>query len=321
MSKTYLSYKPNSAEVKRNKELFAANVKAFESGPGIISRANSTLPHEAWIQYDTAVLRAARSRLVIYNDLVAMGLVEPISFGTTIARYQKTTEFVEARVSMDGDTDGDFDRVTYDESGVPIPFIHSDWYIGARQLVASQNSEIGEPLDVTSSERAGRVVAEKIEQMIFNGNSVRADGNTIPGLTTLAERATVTFTNKWNANNVTAEHILEGFKALLDEAYSQDNYGPFNLYVAKDIWAEIQSDYSTQKGDRTLKERIEAYEEVNRVRPGDSLPNGNVILLNMSRESIVVKQSAGIVNTQYANTRPHKHMFMLRGLLWHHRLK
>jgi hypothetical protein len=50
---------------------------------------------------------------------------------------------------------------------LPLPITHKDFFINLRTLAASR--ERGEALDTTQARTAGRVVAEQLEKMLFQG--------------------------------------------------------------------------------------------------------------------------------------------------------
>ena len=48
---------------------------------------------------------------------------------------------------------------------------------------------------------------------------------------------------------------------MLAAAYGDNYFGPFYLYVAKNVWAAIQQDYSSEKAG-TFKQRIEDFSDI-----------------------------------------------------------
>ena len=314
----------SQAEIQAGQRILEANVNAFNEISGMqdirdpalegIRANNESLTHEAWIRYDDRIVMVARENLQIFNDLNMAGLVFPTNLGNTISRYQRSTDMTEANVSLYGDTEGEMDRVTYDESGVPVPIVHKDWQIDARSLLASQQS--GEPLDTTSGERAGRVVAEKIEDLIIKGN-FKVGSDQIYGLTNHPKRQTFALNVDWSKANLTEDErkeiVTEDMVGILRLAKNHNYYRNLMVYVSGDIWTNISLDYNDQKGDLTIKQRIENFAQISMVKLADRLPNKTVVLLAMGRDTIDVAMGASVTNSRYQNGNPMMHKFMTWG--------
>jgi hypothetical protein len=96
---------------------------------------------------------------------------------------------------------------------------------------------------------------------------------------------------------------------MLRLAYADNFFGPFVLYVSKNRWATIQGDYSADKGDRTYKERIEAFSDIDSVRPGDGLGDGTCVLVQMTEENVELKVAQDFVNFEQPQTNVMQHDF------------
>ena len=309
------------AEIEAGKRILLANAAAFNEVAEMqgmtdpefrgINVNNESLTHEAWIEYDRQIIMVARENLQIFNDLEMAGLVFPTSFGNTISRYQRSTDMTEANVSLYGDTEGEADRITYDESGVPVPIVHKDWSIDARSLLASQTS--GERLDITTGERAGRVVAEMMEDLIIKGD-FKVGNDRIYGLTNHPKRQTMALNVNWAGDTLSEQNrkdiINRDVKGMLALAKNHNYYRNLSMYVSGDIWTNLSLDYSDQKGDLTLKQRIENFAQINMVKLADRLPNKTVILLAVGKEVIDVAYGASVTNSRYQSGNPMKHKFM-----------
>jgi len=264
---------------------------------GKLINNNSTLRHEEWKMYDAELLKIARQRLTVTQDLRSRGLTKNLGgIGTILSMWERSGDFKEATVSLDGKTQALGDRVTFDQVGVPIPVIHEDWEIGARHLEASRTR--GEAIDTTQMGIATRRVADKIEEMVLNGvpNLVVA-GQRIYGYTSHPDRNTGTIGTGWNTAN--GAQVIANVKDMLQQAYDKNYYGPFVLYVSKDIWANIQTDYSGAKGDNTIKDRIEQFVDISEVRPGDSLDAGNVVMVQLTSDVVDLAIGQDIRNIQW----------------------
>lgn len=274
---------------------------------------DKTLRHEEHLKFDDKLVMIARQRLNGIADLRASGLVVPLGgLGVMLSMYERVGDMTAANVSMDGVTAGEKDRVTFDKKGVPIPIFHKDWSLNRRQLEASRSR--GEPLSTTQMAIATRIVADGIENCLFNGMpNLQLDGHTIYGYTTHPDRNVVTLSGSgWAV--ATGRDVIGDTKNMLNAAYSDNKFGPFVMYVAKDIWAEIQMDYNENKGDKTYKERIEAFADISQVKAGDSLADGQVLLVQMTEDVVDLAVAQDIVNVEW-QTNPMQSQFKVYGAM------
>lgn len=288
-----------------------ASMVGVDVTSGIIT--NATLRHEEHVRYDDKLVMVARQRLNGIADLQRAGLVVPLGgLGVMLSMYERAGDMTAAAVNMDGMTDSQKDRLTFDEVGVPIPIFHKDWSLNKRQLEASRTR--GEPLSTTQVAISTRIVADSLEDCLFNGlPSLVVDGKTIYGYTTHPDRNTVTLSGSGWAT-ATGRDIIGDTKNMLQAAYDDNKFGPFVMYVAKDIWAEIQMDYNDNKGDKTYKERIESFSDISEVKAGDSLPAGHVVLVQMTEDVVDLAVAQDIVNLEW-QTNPMQSLFKVYGAM------
>lgn len=256
---------------------------------------NATLRKDEWEMIDERVNRVLRERLTVADDLRARGLTTDTSIGTILRVTERLNDMSDADISFDGDTDPERDRTTYEQETIPVPVISKDFDINWRQLEASRMR--GEPLDTTAAEVAARKVRDKLQDLITNGLSTGGPGgNSIPGLTTATNKLDATLTYNWDTNSA---QIIDEVREMLEQMYSANLFGPFVLYVPKNYWAIIQDDYSTQKGDRTFMERIEAFEDITAVRPNDALADDKVVMVQLTRDVIDLTEAQPVTTVQW----------------------
>lgn len=263
--------------------------------------ANATLRKDEWETIDARVNDVMRERLTIADDLRARGLVQNVSLGTILRVTERLSDFDPAELSFDGDTAPTRDRPDYKRDVIPVPVISKDFSVNWRQLDASRRR--GDPLDVTSAAIAARKVRDKLQDLIVNGfasgpgtnPSNGADGQSIPGIITHANRMTFDI-GDWT---IATPPVIADVKGLLETAYAQNFFGPFVLYVPKNFWAALQRDYSDTKGERTYIERILAFVDIEAVRPLDTLPNGNVAMVQMTEDVIELTEAQMVTTVQW----------------------
>jgi uncharacterized linocin/CFP29 family protein len=259
----------------------------------------ATLRKDEWKLLDEAVISAAKPRLRAVADLRSAGLVYniPNGMGKTILESENVGDITEAVVSMDGLRESAADRPTFGLVGLPLPIISKDFHFSARQVAASRNG--GSPLDTTTAALAGRRVAEEAEKLLL-GLSTQADqfkfgGYTIYGYTDFSDRLLKTLTDPtdstWTGATLVTE-VLE-MKAQSQAAY---HYGPWMLYCAPSWDEYLDADYSTAKGDNTLRDRLKRIEGIQDVRTLDYLTGTTLLLVQMSTD--VVREVIGMdINT------------------------
>lgn len=259
---------------------------------GMLVANATTLRHEEQIQYDTALVQTARKRLKIASLLRGKGLVRNLGgLGTILSMYEQAGDMPGANISMSGRTSATQDTLTFSEVGVPVPIFHKEFELDARRLAASRNG--GTPLDVAQVEIATRIVADEFETHIFNGApSISVAGNTVYGLTTNPNRNTGSITSAW----ATAANVMTDVKAMLQALLDDNMYGPFMLCVPRNYWINLQDDYSANKGDNTILDRIKAYAEIEDVICGDYLTASNVVMFQATSETIDLAMGQDMTN-------------------------
>jgi hypothetical protein len=253
---------------------------------------NATLRKDEWLQYDQAVIREARIRLNGITDLESRGLVYNIGngLGKTVLETDNLSEFTEAELSMDGVSKTVGDRAKYDTGYLPLPIVHKDYFINVRVLTASRNT--GDPLDVTSSELATRQVAEKMEDMLFNGSGTYTfGGGTIYGYTDFPSRNTGSLTGAWTG--LTGEQIVADVLSMKQAAIDDRFYGPYVLYVPVAYETALDDDFKANS-DLTVRQRIKQIEGISDVKVSDKLATGNVVLVQMTSDVVRIVNGMNI---------------------------
>ncbi len=250
----------------------------------VVINQPATLRKEDWIQLDEAIVRAARPRLRAVADLRGRGLqyVIPNGMGKTVLETERQSDVTPASVSMDGLRQGDADRPVFDLTNLPLPITHKDFHYSARQVMASRNG--GSPLDTTGAELAGQRVAEMAEQLLLGtAADYRYGGGVVYGYSNFDGRITRTITSPeasgWTPP-VTVQEILQ-MRLDSQEAF---HYGPWVLYNSPAWDVYMDDDYSDQKGDNTLRDRIKKIEGIEDVRTLDFMTGFDLILVQMTAD-------------------------------------
>jgi uncharacterized linocin/CFP29 family protein len=260
-------------------------------------RTNDTLRKDQWKQMSDQVVKIATERLVGIGDLARAGLDIPIEngLGTTIYEYEDESDMNPAILSMDGLVKGQNDTLEYTLKGLPLPIVHKDFQIGIRKLEASRRG--ASPLDFTQAQIASRKVAEKIEDILFNGASAYTFGTyTIRGYTDATTRNTGSLTAAWDS--ATGAQILGDVQSMIQSAFDDLHYGPFMLYVPGGYMTALGDDYKAES-DKTIRQRLMDLEGIRGIRVSQKLAADQVVLVEMQAETVQVVNAMPVTVVQW----------------------
>ena len=254
-------------------------------------RTAATLRKDEWELLDKVVVEVARQRLVGVADLMSRGLSFKLTnpLGTLVLQHETLSEMTAAEVSMDAVTPTARDRVEFNLVNTPLPIVHKDFTLTARNLESSRR--LGQPLDTTSVAEASRQVVEKIEDMLFNGLSsggILGFGTStasLYGYRTHPSRNTVSIGTAWDDAAVTGSDILDDVLAMVTAAQADMRYGPYMLYVPSNYWVLLQDDFKSNS-DKTILQRLKEISGIVDVKVADKLPEDNVLLIEMARDVV-----------------------------------
>lgn len=265
-----------------------------------------TLRRDEWKQLDEAVQQAAHIRLGGIQSLIDRGLIYNLTnaMGTTVLEYHSINEAMEAEVSMDPAVRSRKDRPNYNTHYLPIPVIHSDFQISSRALEASR--KLGNPLDVDSIQEATRVVNEKLELMLFNTSQTpfAFGGGYIYSYLDHPSRNTGSLTGAWTG--LTGAQIVTDVRNMKQASINDRHYGPWELYIPTAYETVMDMDYDASTPGTTVRERItfnpatkKGISGIEDVKTIDSLPAGNVLLVEMNQRTVRLIRGMGIQVVQW----------------------
>ncbi len=282
------------------------NPKDAKNYQTIQINATATLRRDEWKQLDDALLEISRQRLGGIQDLVGNGLVYNLgnAMGTTVLEWHDVSNAMEASLSMDGVSRGNGDRVVFQHNYLPIPIIHVDYEINARVLASSRS--LGNPLDTTSAERAGRRVLEKLEDMLFTnttysfGETDSRSRNTIYSYINHPDRNQVNLSIEWNASAITPAGILQDVLEMKQASINAYHYGPWMLYIPTAYETVLDDDYDSQTPGTTIRERILKIAGIKGIKVIDRLPANNAVLVQMTSDVVRLVNGMPLQNVEWA---------------------
>lgn len=249
----------------------------------------ATLRKDEWTTFDNVVLRAARNRLRAYADLRAANTYGGFDgFASMILEHERMSDPGEAFTDFDGLTEGRRDSPKFELMGLPLPITHSNFYFSSRRLAMSRKT--GTPIDSVMAEAAGRRVAEEIEKVTIGtvtGKSLVPTNNSeygstiqVYGYTNFPDRVTKTDITAPTTGGWTPAQLVADVLDMIESLNTNGFYGPFMCYHSTDWSQYMDQDYSSAKGDNTLRDRIAKIDQIaGPPRRLDFLTNTFTILL------------------------------------------
>lgn len=222
----------------------------------IITNAPASLRFQDWRLIDEAIIRVAKPRLRLVGDLRGAGLEVniPNGMGYTVFSFERQSDISPAIISMDGLRMSQSDRPVFDIINMPLPIIHKDFSFSARQIMASRNGY--SPLDVTTAQLAARRVAEQAEQLALGTlANYTYGGGTIYGLVNFPNRITYSMTSP-TVGGWTPAQTVQDVLAMRLASQLAYHFGPWMIYTSPNWDQYLDADYSSAKGDWTLRNRL-----------------------------------------------------------------
>ena len=251
---------------------------------------NNVLREDSTVEIEEAMVGVARRRLRAVADLRASNLTVNLrDVGVTSWEYDKIAPVGEATQSMSILNLGDRDLVDVSRTSIPVPVTASQFEMDARLRAAGDR--MGTSMSLVNVEEHTRSVAEKLEDTLVNGSDVVLGTNVLQGYTDFTCRQQASFSNvAWDASGFTGSDAVTDVLALRTLLRDDGFSGPYVLYIPSNFEAVIDEDFKSES-DRTTRDRLLAIEGVTDVRVLPTLPDDNVLLVEMSRS--VVEMAIG----------------------------
>jgi uncharacterized linocin/CFP29 family protein len=287
-------YKPGnytgSRPLRVNKNTGAVQVQTER---GLL--VNSMLRKDEWQALDAEIQQAAKIRLNGVAHLRERGLVKPLgSLGILTSQWSQGSEMDAANVDMTGQGNKGADRQEFLLKGAPVPVVYKDFSIPSRQLEASRL--MGSPLDTANAMTAARVVAEKLEDLLFNGSSATIfDGNTLYGYTTEANVNTGSASGDWG----TISNVASTVTSMIAAANGDRYFGPFAVYASTTQYTQAATSFYTDGSGESAMNRVMRIPEVTGFYPSDVLTDGTVVLVQMTSDVVDWAEHMGITVVEW----------------------
>jgi len=267
----------------------------------ILRNADGTLRHEDFMVIQDRIVEVRRRVLNGIADLQTQGLTFSVDIGEQIVGFENINEFQAAEQEMNPNAYQNNDTV-FTESYVPNPITHQSFQVPWRQTGFSYKRSLG----MTESIRQ---VSERLENTLFNGNaaiSVNFNGTAFPiyGYTTHPDRGTDTISDWADIANI-ADIIPELIEQIGLMWSTQGGVGNDRVmvYVANDIWTNLQNDYKAAVAGSVL-ERAKQISQVMDIKPAEKLADGSVVLVEMESRTIELAIASDVIAVPHTKTNP-----------------
>jgi uncharacterized linocin/CFP29 family protein len=248
---------------------------------------NALLRKDEWQQIDSAVLDVVRLPNVAINDFLSRGLTQPLDgLGVTISSYEQLSDMNPAELNMNGEVQGENDKVEFTPQNIPVPLIFKDFNIALRTLEASRrNSNGGAPanLDTTQATVATRRVQDRIDDMIFNGETKQLGGNIIYGLTNKPQRIQKTSAQCGGGDWGTSGNAYKTLNGAIGFLQAAGYVGPFGAYIAREQYSQVNA-LITNTAVSELSAIVAQIPNLAFLKPADKLTAGEMIVWQMTKD-------------------------------------
>ncbi|MDH5508097.1 MAG: family 1 encapsulin nanocompartment shell protein [Anaerolineae bacterium] len=273
------------------------NVNAMRPHAGV--HVNALLRKDEWQEMDASLQQIVRPRLVGVQDLISRGLVKRLGgLGSIISGYEQLGDMEAASVDMDGATSTEEDKVDFAPVYIPIPVIHKGFRLNIRHLEASRR--MGDSLDVTQAQTAGRKVSDAAEELLFNGTGApNVGGNTIYGYTNHPKRITDTAANFGGGDFAAEGNGYKTINGMIDALQAKGFYGPYGFYISRTQYTQLRARHTDGSSKSQLNAILEAMTDVEFIKPSNSLADTNGILVQLTPDVIDVAVAQDMITLQW----------------------
>ena len=261
----------------------------------IVNSTSGTLHYDDHKRMLDDVVKARTYMPTVFNTLsAAPGIVVPVALTDTLVGYQNMNQF-SAGTSMNG-SNRKSNQSDYQYAWTPQPIYHCDWHIPWRQGGFGYKSTDG------SSESAIQVALERDKTMVLGNSDIVVDVNGVDaqlyGLTnfpgTLQLPGGISDWADVANSNLVSKEAIELVSQLYSNRIAAQVPDSVIMFVANDIYPQLDQDYSTEKGDRTNLERLRAITAIRDVVPSQWLPDGGVLLVEATPMTLRIPTSTDI---------------------------
>lgn len=248
-------------------------------------RSAAPLPEKSQVVIDRAVVEVGLQRLTLVADILAAGLVYPLTDPLSVPQLEwyASNKVGAAQRTMSPAARGENKLPAMTPSRLPVYLTTDKFELDIRTLKMSQR--VGMPIDTTLVKQCTRSVNEAIEDAAINGTTtldgqdLAVAGYKAPGILNAPNAAT--------KNNLTAaawavtpvgSTVFNEVMAMIALLQANKKYGPYRLYVPTNVGNALDADYNATNNAQglTIRQRLLQIDSLQAVRVADLMPQGTL---------------------------------------------
>lgn len=243
-----------------------------------------SLPFNVWGQWDREAIEVQRNVLAVFDDLSSLS--KPMPIGKLVHYFQTVSDSGDVNISLDGRGKAKTDQPVIDYIGTPLPIIDSSFSYGWRQIEAAKTE--GFQLDSAGRNNAVRRIAEKMEDLVINGDTtIDVGGAKIYGLRTAPNR--VTGTHGLTLATATGTQWVTAIANVIKGLQAKNYYTPVTFYINYSDWFTASyQDYVAAAPQNTILNRILAIPGVAAVVPASRVPVNEILAVCKRRDVVEI---------------------------------
>lgn len=267
-------------------------------------RGQAQLRDDEWVRIDDTLTAVARDNTLGLQTLRDEGLEVPLDLGVLRFEWEDVDDFSDAEVDMSGTTGDSEDMLSFSNNGIPLPIVHKTFKINMRKLRASRRR--GQPIDTAGVDAATAAVSRKLEDILYGGNGITVQGDSVSGLTDFVDRQTVAGNATWDGANADdiIDDVMRTIEALEDAKALPGRTG-YRMLMARNNFQEIRAKNSGTDNKQgvleLLRQRMNQEDDVPEVEfvPVDRLNDGNAVLVKPTQRHMQLPMPVDIQTVQW----------------------
>lgn len=280
----FMSFRPYVSDDMRHEYVPVWNGKYDDEGnrqydAKLVANAGAVLRKNEWQYLDQRLVEIAKPRLQFINSMRSAGLVVnfPEAYSHSVYQYERVSDIDDATISMSPKTRGTNDRTTVDLVSVPLPIIHKEFSLEAREIAIARKT--GQRLPTHLLDLNGRKVAEAAERLALGTLPVYTyGGGSVHGITNFPGRNTGAFLNPTVAG-WTPIMLYNSVINMIKAAHDDNQFGPYDLYYSTGLMTAMLRQFTDQYAGGSLLDNISRIPFINNVQMLDYLTGNQLVLV------------------------------------------
>ena len=266
----------------------------------LATNAGAVLRKNEWQFLDERLVEVARPRLQLINTLQASGqsVNFPEAYSHSIYQYERVSDIDDAVISMSPKSNTGNDRTTVDIVSIPLPIIHKEFSLEAREIAIARKT--GQRLPVHMLEYCGRKVAEAAERLVLGTwGSYTYGGQSLFGLTNFPGRNIGAFLNPtvggWNPSM-----LYNSVLQMIQAAHDDFQYGPYNLFYSPALMRFMLQDYTANYAGPNVLGKLQQIPGIANIQQLDYLTGNQLLLVQRDQMTASVLMGMDLRTVQWS---------------------